>query len=167
MKFFYLYKYLILLICTQSCGIYSFTGASIPLGAETVSIEYFPNKATTIQASLSQVFTEKLRDQFIEQTNLNLNNKGGDLTFNGYIKKYEIKPISIKSNETASQNRLTISVHVVYKNNINPKTNFEQTFSRYKDFQSSINITDIEEDLIDEITTQLIEDIFNKSIVNW
>ena len=53
-----------------SCGIYSFTGASIPTEAKTISVQYFNNKAATIQPTLSQVFTERLKDIFVENTNL-------------------------------------------------------------------------------------------------
>ena len=158
--------YLALIFCS-SCGIYSFTGASIPPGAKTVSVEYFSNKAANIQPILSSLFTEKLKDIFIEQTSLNLQDRDGDLAFSGYINKYEIKPIAIQSNESASKNRLTISVYVTFINSIENEKGFEQTFSRYKDYESTENINDIEEELINYITNEIIEDIFNKSIVNW
>jgi len=150
-----------------SCGIYSFTGASISPGAKTVSVQYFPNKATTIQPNLSQVFTEKLKDIFVEQTNLTLTEDEGDLSFSGHISKYQIKPMAIQSDETAGQNRLTIAVNVTFKSTIDTKANFEQTFSRYRDYNSSENISEIEETLIDEISKELVEDIFNKAVVNW
>ena len=154
-------------ILLASCGIYSFTGASIPPDAKTVSVQYFPNKASTIQPNLSQVFTEKLKDVFVEQTNLTLSEDEGNLSFSGHISKYQIKPIAIQSNETAGQNRLTISVNVTFKSTIDTKINFEQTFSRYRDYTSSENISEIEETLIDEISKELVEDIFNKAVVNW
>jgi len=150
-----------------SCGIYSFTGASIPTEAKTVSVQYFSNKAATVQATLSQVFTERLKDVFVEQTNLTLSENEGDLVFSGYISKYQIKPMAIKADETAGQNRLTISVKVMYQNSFDDKSSFEQTFSRYRDYESSQNISDIESVLIEEITNELVEDIFNKAFVNW
>ena len=150
-----------------SCGIYSFTGASIPTEAKTVSVQYFSNKAATVQPTLSQVFTERLKDMFVEQTNLTLSENEGDLAFSGYISKYQIKPMAIQSNETAWQNRLTIEVNVTFKSTIDTKTNFEQIFSRYSDYNSSDNISEIEETLIDKISKELVEDIFNKAVVNW
>ena len=60
-----------------------------------------------------------------------------ETSFNGYISDYNIKPIAITSNETASKNRLTIKVNVVFKSIFNEKSNFEQSFSRYKDYDSS------------------------------
>ena len=151
-----------------SCGIYSFTGASIPTEAKTVSVQYFSNKAATVQATLSQVFTERLKDMLVEQTNLTLSENEGDLAFSGYISKYQIKPMAIKADETAGQNRLTIAVKVTYHNSFDAKSSFEQTFSRYRDYESSLMLSgELEVDLIEEITNELVEDIFNKAFVNW
>jgi hypothetical protein len=158
-----------------SCGIYSFTGASIPSEAKTVSVQYFNNKAATVQPSLSQVFTERLKDMFLEQTNLTLSENEGDLAFSGHISKYQIKPMAIKANETAGKNRLTIAIKVTYNNSFDAEKNFESTFSRYRDYESSLNLSNkypdtdetVEDYLIEEITKELTEDVFNKAFVNW
>ena len=158
---------ILLSISLTSCGIYSFTGASIPTEAKTISVDYFSNKAATVQPSLSQVFTERLKDMFLEQTNLSLSENESDLSFSGYISKYQIKPMAIKANETAGQNRLTIAVKVTYNNSLDSENNFEHSFSRYSDYDSEQNISDIENTLIEEITNELAEDVFNKAFVNW
>jgi len=155
-------------VLLTACGIYSFTGASIPAEAKTVSVQYFSNKAATVQPTLSQVFTERLKDVFVEQTNLTLSENQGDLAFSGYISKYQIRPMAIKADETAGQNRLTIAVKVTYNNSFDAKSSFEQTFSRYRDYESSQMLSgELEVDLIEEITNELVEDIFNKAFVNW
>jgi hypothetical protein len=158
---------ILLSISLTSCGIYSFTGASIPTEAKTISVDYFNNKAANVQPSLSQVFTERLKDMLLEQTNLSLSENESDLSFSGYISKYQIKPMAIKANETAGQNRLTIAVKVTYNNSLDSENNFEHTFSRYRDYDSEQNISDIENTLIEEITNELAEDVFNKAFVNW
>ena len=158
---------ILLSISLISCGIYSFTGASIPTEAKTISVDYFSNKAATVQPSLSQVFTERLKDMLLEQTNLSLSENESDLSFSGYISKYQIKPMAIKANETAGQNRLTIAIKVTYNNSLDSENNFEYTFSRYRDYDSVQNISDIENTLIEEITNELAEDVFNKAFVNW
>tara|TARA_B110000459_G_C16312993_1_gene360065 strand:+ start:158 stop:652 length:495 start_codon:yes stop_codon:yes gene_type:complete len=158
---------IILSISFTSCGVYSFTGASIPSEAKTISVNYFKNKAATVQPNLSQVFTERLKDIFLEQTNLSISENEGDLSFSGNISKYQIKPMAIKANETAGKNRLTISIKVTYNNSLDTEQNFENTFSRYRDYDSTQNISDIENTLIEEITNELVEDIFNKAFVNW
>jgi len=157
----------ILIFVLSSCGFYSFTGASITPEVKTVSVIYFPNKANIIHPTLSQLFTERLKDYFVVQTNLELEDSDGDLYFSGEITHYQIKPIAIQSNETARQNRLTIKIKVNFKNKFDKKSDFTSTFSRYRDFPSDENFNSIEETLIEEICNELVEDIFNKAVVNW
>jgi len=154
-------------VLVVSCGVYSFTGASIPTEAKTISVQYISNKAAIVQPTLSQVITDGLIDAFTGQTNLEITENEGDLSFSGYITKYQIKPMAIKANETASQNRLTIAIKIKYNNSFDDKQNFESTFSRYRDYASSENIVDVEDGLIEEISKELIEDVFNKAFVNW
>jgi len=146
---------------------YSFTGASISPNIKTVSVQYFPNYAATIEPTLSQVFTERLKDYFLEQTNLSLETELGDLNFSGEIVKYEVKPIGIQANEQAARNRLTIAVKVKFENTKENSKNFEQRFFRYADYDSEQNLVEVEDMLIEQITNELAEDIFNKAVVNW
>ena len=150
-----------------SCRFYSFTGASISNDIETVSIKYFPNNASIVQPSLSSVITERLKEDFITQTNLKLIDQDGDLSFQGEIIEYKINPIGISSDETATQNRLTIKVKVKFINNKEDIRSYNTTFIRHKDFSTNEDLSTIEEELIEEITNQLAEDIFNKALVNW
>ena len=154
-------------IFMTSCGIYSFTGASIPTEAKTVSVAYFTTTATNSPSSLNQTITEGLKDLFLSQTNLDLTELEGDLSFSGQITKYQLSPMAIQANETAGQNRLTIDIKVKYTNSFDDKQNFESTFSRYRDFSSSQNLADVEIVFIEEITKELLEDVFNKAFVNW
>ena len=164
-------KPLIIVLLTQllftSCGIYSFTGASIPNEAKSVSVSYFTSKTNNAPATLNQTITEALKDIILTQTNLIIEEISGDLIFTGQITEYKIKPMAIQANETASKNRLTISLYVKYKNNYVKEQSFESKFSRYRDFNSSENLVDVEAILIEEITIEITEDIFNKAFVNW
>lgn len=156
-----------MMVSLSACGVYSFTGASISPEIKTVSIAYFPNRATTIQPSLSQVFTEKMKDKFVSQTNLTLTNSPGDMQFEGTITDYFTQPTAIQGNEQAALNRLTINVKVKFVNTKDEKQNFESSFSRFADYDSQKNLALIETDLINEICNQLVDDIFNKAVINW
>lgn len=149
------------------CGIYSFTGASVCAECKTVSVSYFQNYAPLASPSLSQSFTEKLRDVLISQTNLTLVGKNGDLHFEGSITDYNTKPVSIQGNETAALNRLTITVRVKFTNTKQPADDFEQVFTRFIDYESSKDFSQIENDLIENVNSQLTQDIFNKALSNW
>lgn len=157
----------ILLVTIGGCGTYSFTGASIPPGTETVSISFFENRASIIQPTVSSTFTEKLKDKFVSQTNLRLVPTKGDLHFEGYISDYQSRPVAIQGNEQAALNRLTITVSVNFKNTKDPKQDFDSSFSRYVDYDSRKNLSTVEQELISEICQQLTEDIFNKAVINW
>ncbi len=149
------------------CKIYSFTGASIPPQAKTVSVSYFVNNAAVKQPMLSQLLTEALKNKLQSQTTLSLINSTGDLDFTGEITSYSIQPMAIQANETAALNRLTISVSVKYTNSFTESQSFESSFSRYRDYETSKNLSAIELDLIKQINEELVEDIFNKALVNW
>ena len=154
-------------VLLSQCGIYSFPGASLDSKDKTVNVKFFPNRAAIINPNLSQLFTEKLKDRFASQTKLELVDFNGDLTFEGEITNYDTKPIAITKDEQAEQNRLTITVHVKYTGINNSKFNFDTSFSRYSDYLSSELLTDVEDDLSEQIVNELIDDIFNKSVVNW
>ena len=153
------------LIC-QGCGIYSFSGASIPAEAKTVSVDYFPNHAQLVNPLLSDNITTALRDAMNSQTTLDLIETGGDLAFEGEITDYRTTPVAI-TGQTAAMNRLTITVKVRFSNRIDDTKDFEQSFSRYEDYPSNQDLMSVQEALTATIVEQLVEDIFNKALVNW
>lgn len=153
------------LVC-QGCGIYTFSGASIPAEAKTVSVAYFPNHAQLVNPLLSNNLTNALRDAMTNQTTLDVIESGGDLAFEGEITDYRTAPVAI-SGQTAAMNRLTVTVKVRFSNRIDDTKDFEQTFSRYEDYPSNQDLNAVQESLTATIVDQLVEDIFNKALVNW
>ena len=152
----------------NSCKMtYSFTGASISPKAKTISVQYFQNYAPLVNSSLSQTFTQKLKDKFLSQTNLNPVDRNGDLQFEGQITDYSNTPTAIQGNQTAAQNRLTITVKVKFTNTVEDKLSFETSFSKYADYPSNLSLASQENTLVGTITDQLVQDIFNKAVVNW
>ncbi len=146
---------------------YSFSGASVPPEAKTVSVEYFQNNASLAPPTLSQTFTEALRDKLSSQTRLGLVNKGGDLAFEGSVVGYLTSPIAIQSTDQAALNRLTITVNVKYTCAFDEKKNYEQTFSRFFDYSSTQSLAAVEDQLIRDINEQLVQDIFNRTLNDW
>jgi hypothetical protein len=146
---------------------YGFNGATIPPEAKTVAVQYFQTTATLAPPTLSQSFTEALKDRMSSQTRLALVSRDGDLNFEGSVTGYSTNPIAIQSTDQAALNRLTISVNVKYTCSFDEKKNFEQTFSRYADYNSSQSISSVEEQLIRDINEQLTLDIFNRALNDW
>lgn len=157
----------LLLLSLNGCGFYSFTGASISPDVKSISIIQFPNNAPLVQPTLSQTFTLALRDKFAAQTNLNVVKNNGDLNIEGEITDYSVQAIAVQANQQAALNRLTITIKVRFTNTKNEKQDFETSFSRYRDYDSQKNLSSIENDLIDQINKELVDDVFNKAVVNW
>ncbi len=158
---------LFLVLLLGGCGVYSFTGASIPPEAKTVSVQYFPNKAQLVEPTLSPLFTDALRDKFSTQTTLEMTDKGGDLSLEGEITGYTTTPVAIQGDQTSALNRLTIKVNVRFFNKFEPDKDFEQEFSQYIDYSTSKDLSEVKAELIDQLNEMLTTDIFNKAVVNW
>lgn len=156
----------LLCLSAAGCKVYSFTGASISPDVKSISIAFFPSYAALSPANMPQIFTESLRDKFVTQTNLDLLPNGGDIRFEGFVSDYRTQPVAIQGN-AAAQNRLTVSVSVTFTDTKDEAKSFEKTFTRFADFNSNVNLSDVEQTLMVEINEQLIQDIFNQSVVNW
>lgn len=108
-----------------------------------------------------------MRDRFLSQTSLNFTKEGGDLQLEGAITEYSTRPVAIQGNETAALNRLTITIKVKFTNLPDPSKDFETSFSRFEDYPSSEDLSAVKEQLISQINEALVDDIFNKAVVNW
>ncbi len=159
---------LTLLITTQSCGIYSFGGVTLDNRVKTVQVDFFPNNAPLIEPVLSQSFTLALQDIFISQTNLDLVKSGGDIHLEGEIVGYRINPMSATAQQTAAQNRLTLTVNVRYFNKYEEDKEFEQRFSFYFDYPANAQLVGgVLTAALEDIYERITQDIFNASVAQW
>lgn len=155
-----------LLFFFTGCGIYSFTGAAIE--GKNINIHPFDNKARNVVPTLSPALTSKIRSRILSQTGLApVNTEDADYDLSAVITGYEITVSGVENTQRATQNRLTISLAVTFKNRLNKKADFNQTFSRFSDFPANQTLQAVETKLIEDIGNQLADDIFNKAFVNW
>lgn len=158
---------ILLSFALQGCHVYSFTGGSTG-DAKTFSVDYFQNKAAQVNPSLSQEFTDKMKNQFQRQTRLTMVNADGDFSFSGYFVSYVQSPSAIDANNQANRSKLTITVNVKFHNKLDPKQDFEQQFANFSEFNvSSQTFADAEPTLVNDITDKLVQDIFNRTVNNW
>ena len=152
-------------LCFSSCGIYSFTGVNTTV--KTATVHTITNQASVVNPSLSGVLTEKLKNKIITNSPVAVVESNGEMEFSGTITSYQTNPVAASANETAALNRLTVTVNIECTNKKDEKQNWTQSFTRYSDFNSSQDLSSVESKLVDEITDQLVDDIFNKALVNW
>ncbi|HXS37579.1 MAG TPA: LptE family protein [Flavipsychrobacter sp.] len=159
-----LYFIPVLVICFSGC--YSFTGATIE--GKTLNIHLLENHSRNIVPSLSATLTDKIRSRILSQTGLSpVNTDNADYDISGAITGYDVTVTGIQNTQVATKNRLTIAVQITFKNRLNDKASFNQTFTRFSDFDATQTLQNVESSLIDDIGNQLSDDIFNKAFVNW
>lgn len=156
---------LLFITLINSCGIYSFSGATVGK-AETISIDVFDNKASIVVPSLSQTFTESLRDKFLTESPLALVPRNGDWQMSGYISKYKTTFLAVKQDQPA-RNRLIMGVKLKFVNTLDPEKDFERNFEQFTDFDANQELSAVEDQLIEELTERLLVDIFNATVNNW
>lgn len=152
-----------------SCRIsYKLNGASIDYNlTKTISFENFPIKASLVYAPLAVNFNDELQSKFASQTRLEQVRSDGDLQLSGAITGYSLSPQAVKADAYAAQTRLTIKIKVKFVNKKNSTEDFEREFSAYRDFDATQLLTDVQDDLCNEMIDELVEEIFNATVANW
>lgn len=169
-------KILLLIIITSTivlngCGVYNFSGASTGT-AESFQVNFFQNYAdqspgSTIEPQLDRDFTNALQDVITNLTSLNLTGNNGDLVYEGEIVEYRVSPMSATANQTAAQNRLTMSVNVRFFNTTKEDSDFEKRFSFFFDFPATQLLESVKSQAHEELFERITQDIFNESLADW
>lgn len=159
----------LVLILAQSCISYKFNGASIDYNKyKTVSFANIPIRAALVYPPLQQLFQNKLQDVVTQQTRLHqVDNPNSDLRFEGEITNYSLSPQAVGENAYATRTRLTISVRIKYIDNINSALSNDINVSAYRDFDSNQLLIDVQDQLCEEISAELVDLIFNQTLGNW
>ncbi len=160
-----------LLACMQQACIpkYTFNGASIDYTKyKTISFGEFPIRAALVYPPLQQLFENKMLDMIQQQTRLRvIDNVASDLRMEGEITGYNLSPQAVGEDAYASQTRLTVTVRVKYTDNRNPNLSKDQSFSVYRDFSASEMLTDVQDELCNQICKDLTDLIFNATLGDW
>lgn len=159
-------------MCLTLCACipkYTLNGAAIDYSKyRTISFSDFPIRAALVYPPLQQIFENKMIDMVTRQTRLRVNdNPNTDLRLEGEITGYSLSPQAVGENAYATQTRLTITVKIRYINSKNPAENTEQTFSAYRDFDANQMLTDVQDELCNQICNDLTDLIFNATLGNW
>ena len=165
------FKTLAIILCfglsLTSCKVnYSFTGLTET--PDTFQVNFFQNNADLVEPGLDIQFTNDLQDIIQNQTSAQLVNSGGEVIYEGEITEYRIAPMTATAENTAAQNRLTITVNVRYINTKDEEKDFEQRFSFFFDFDANDQlIGSLKDEAHEVIFERLTQDIINASLADW
>ncbi len=146
---------------------YSFKDVSIPTEIKNFRVQQLSNKAQYINPQLAPNLTEKLKQKIINTTRLrSINEDEAHYDITGYISQYNTSTVNITNGESQT-NRLSVTFHLVFKNTLDDKKNFEADVSRNEDFAATKSLQDAENEITERLVKNLAEEIFNKIFSNW
>lgn len=152
--------------CTIS---YKFNGSSINYDKiKTITLANFPNRSDGfVWGPMESMFNTALQDRYMQQTRLKQVRQGGDLELSGVITRYEAfnKGVGADGYSTMMELRMTVSVRFV--NNTNHTEDFEQQFSSSKEYDSTQQLSAVQEDLVTQMIKDIVDQIFNATVANW
>lgn len=161
---------LCIMICVTLVSCYTFKGTSISPDVTSFYIGNFRNNASNAPAEIGQLFSDRLRDKVLRESRLAYSETDMSIEFDGAVTSYTVTSVAPSSDGGqigSSLNRLQISVNVDYINHIDEEDSFTHSFSFFQDFESSDNLADVQDTLIEDIFQQITEDIFNRAFSNW
>lgn len=159
---------MLLLCALTACSIsYKFTGTSINYDMiKTIQIDKIVNRAPYGWAPMEAILNNKLQDVYANQTRLKLVKRGGDLHVAGEIVSYDQFNKGISADGYASQVQLRLTVNIRFEN---AKTNqkWEKQFTATSQYDSTQQLTAVQESLVTEMVKDLCDQIFNATVADW
>lgn len=159
-----LFTMLLIVGCSIS---YKFTGTSINYDLiKTIQLDNVANRAPYGWAPMEAMFNNKLQDLYANQTRLKIVKRGGDLHIAGEITGYDQYNKSISADGFSSQVQLKMTVNIRFTNS---KTNesWERQFSATTQYNSTQQLSAVQEQLVTEMVKDLTDQIFNATVADW
>ena len=157
------------LVCTTACTVsYKLNGASIDYNLiKTITLETFANRASYQWGPMASMFNNSLSDIYARQTKLRQVKRDGDLQISGEITSYDQTNKSISADGYSSMVQLKMSVKVKFTNTKSREEDFERTFSASREYDSSQQLSAVQEELVQQMIDDIVDQIFNATVANW
>ena len=136
---------------------------------KTFTLKTLELDAATCPLNFAALLSEKMKDGVQNNTPLLLNTTygKGEVNMEGKITQYSVMPLAVQGNNNASQNRLTMSVSLSFNITKPKEEQWTLTTTRFADFNSGTNLSEVENKLFEDISEQMVQDLINKLLSNW
>lgn len=165
-----IFTYILLaFVLLTACSIsYQFNGTNINYDkVKTVSLDKFPIRANYVWSPMESMFYNSFSDAFAKKTKLKVVKRNGDLGFSGEITEYSQTNKSVAADGYSAQTQLKMTVNVRYVNQTDHNQDFEQSFSSTAVYDSSQQLSAVQEQLVQEMIDDIVDQIFNASVASW
>ena len=152
-----------------SCSVsYKFNASSIDYTkTKTIQIADFPIRSSYVWGPMGPMFNNELKDNFANNTRLSLVRRNGDLQIEGEITQYQQRNKSVSAEGSSAMVELTMTVNVRFTNNVKHEEDFERSFSSSKSYDSRLSLNSVQDQLVTEMTEDIVDQIFNATVANW
>lgn len=152
-----------------SCSVsYKFNGASIDYTkTKTIQIADFPIRSSYVWGPMAPLFNNALKDEFANHTHLQQVKRNGDMKIEGEITQYTQRNKAVSSEGYSAQTELSITVNVRFTNTKNHKEDFEKQFTATSTYETTQSLNSVQEGLVTEMISDIVEQIFNATVANW
>lgn len=152
----------------SGCSVYRFNGGTIDYTQiKSIAIADVTNRASIVYPTFASRFTEALRDMYTSRTRLEQVRREGDLELECTITGYDLSVASVSQDNYADRTKFTITVQVKYTNRVNEKESFDRSFSAHRDFLRNQPFPTVQDQLVAEMTEDIVKQIFNATVENW
>jgi len=136
---------------------------------KTFSVKTLDNNAPNTPISYAAQLSEKLKDGIQNNTRLLLDPETGkgEIYLEGVISSYSVTPVAIQEGDNSAKNRLTVSVQFTIFVSAPEEDKIILTSTRFVDYDSNVDLATQENSLLEEVSTQIVQDVINKLLSNW
>lgn len=166
-------RYIILLsvltVILTACSVsYKLSGTSIDYTkTKSISMDKFPIRSNYVWSPMEAMFYNSLSDAYARKTKLTVLKRDGDLQLAGEIVEYSQTNKSISSEGYSAQVQLKMTVNVRFTNTKNHDEDFEQRFSATTEYESTMQLVNVQDQLVQEMIDNIVDQIFNATVANW
>lgn len=159
----------VIVMMVSACSVsYSFNGSNINYEkVKTVSIDKFPIRCAYVWAPMEAMFYNTISDQYSQKTKLKIAKRNADLQISGEITEYSQTNKSVAADGFSAQTQLKMTVNVRFVNNTKHDEDFEKQFSATTEYDSKLQLTAVQEELVQQMIDQIVDQIFNATVATW
>jgi hypothetical protein len=158
----------VLCLLTAGCGVYSFTGATIPDYLQTVAVPLAEIRAQGAVPGLDQALTDALITRFADQTRLSLvsDEETADAVVRAVVERYTITPVAVTADQLASLNRVTVAVGIRYLDRVEDEERLARSFSGTADYDPAEGPA-AEAEAAARAIDQIADEVFTAATSDW
>jgi hypothetical protein len=146
---------------------YSFTGASVPPHLKTIAIPIVEDQSGFGDPTLRNQFSQELLQRFVNDATLEpADRNNADSMLEGVITAVKDAPAVVEGGDQVTQRRITVTVHVTFRDLKLRKKVWEKDFTQWGNYVSGGGLTQRNSG-ITEAVQKLTEDILNETVAGW